>query len=269
MKNITLIVLAGGEGKRFWPFSTNKALFPFFGLPMFAQTIADLPPEISKMIVVTSPANNDAIRLYRFPIETATVVQQEPTGMADALLACREVIHHDPILIVNADDAFDSSLVSQVCATDAFGAIPGWKPSLHGPFGYIVFEGHKPKGIVEKPGSGNEPSPYIDIVCDYLRDGGEFIDEIAKTKSAKDDVFEKAMTSLMARHEFTFVPYTGTFAPLKYPWHVLEVMKALFEGMESHRGKNVVIQSNVIFEGFVYLEDGVKILHRKKYGYRQ
>lgn len=259
-KDVTLILLAAGNGKRFWPFTTSKVLFPFFGLPLFAHTIADA--QAAKMIIVTNPANDEVIRQYKFPIPTSTVVQKDAKGMADAVFCCRDVIKNSPIVIVNADDVIDTELLSQVMKTDAFGAIPGLKRK--GPFGYIKFDGDRPISIVEKPDAGKEPSPYAYIVCDYIRDGKEFLDEIAKTKSDRDDVFEKALTSLMARHEFAFVPYDGPFAPLKYPWHVLDVMNALFSTLESYKGKNVEIRKNVFIEGPVYIEDNVKIFENVK-----
>lgn len=259
MNDVTLIVLAGGEGKRFRPFTTSKALFPFFGLPLFAHTISDAP--VSKMIIVTNPQNDETIRSFRFPIPTSTVVQKEPKGMADAMLACSSAIS-GPILVVNADDVIDPELLSLVVNTKLFGAIPGLKRK--GPFGYISFDGVRPVGIVEKPEAGKEPSPYAEIVCHYISDGKEFLDEIAKTKSDRDDAYEKALTNLMARREFTFVPYEGNFVPLKYPRHVLDVMSILFDGIEKYKGKYVVIKSNVVIEGPVYIEDNVKIYENTK-----
>jgi UDP-N-acetylglucosamine diphosphorylase / glucose-1-phosphate thymidylyltransferase / UDP-N-acetylgalactosamine diphosphorylase / glucosamine-1-phosphate N-acetyltransferase / galactosamine-1-phosphate N-acetyltransferase len=264
MKDTTLIVLAGGEGKRFWPFTTNKALFPFFGLPLFAQTIADVPAVISRMVIVTSPVNNATIRSYHFPIDTATVMQREPKGMADALLACKEVVKNSPIVIVNVDDVFDPRLLSQICKTDAYGVIPGWKAPLHGPFGYLYLAGERVTGIVEKPEAGREPSPYANVVCHYVADGAAFITELSKTKSPADDVYEKALSNLMAQHKFIFFPYEGPLAVLKYPWHVLDVMSTLFHGMEKHKGKDVVIKEHVVIEGQVYIEDGVKIFENSK-----
>jgi bifunctional UDP-N-acetylglucosamine pyrophosphorylase/glucosamine-1-phosphate N-acetyltransferase len=259
-QDITLIVLAAGEGKRFWPFTTSKALFPFFGLPLFAHTIADAP--VSKMIIVTNPANDAIIRSYHFPIPTSTVIQKEARGMGDAMLACRGAISEDPILIVNVDDVIDPELLSQIAKSDTFGAISGLKKQ--GPFGYIKFEGNRPVGIVEKPKSGEKPGPYAYLVCDYIQNGVEFLNEIAGTDSDSDDIFEKALTNLMTRHEFTFIPYDGPFAPLKYPWHVLDVMRVLLESLDSHKGKNVEVKSNVIIEGPVYIEDNVKIFENTK-----
>lgn len=266
--DITLIVLAAGAGKRFWPITTNKALFPFLGLPMLAHVLADVPEVVTRMIIVTNPANDSAIRSFRFPIETSTVIQKEANGMADAMLACREVVGNSSILVVSADDLVDSSLIAQVILTAkksaSFGAIPGRKTLIHGPFGYLSLSGDRVTGIFEKPELGQEPSQYIELVCHYIEDGNKFFDILVKTKSTKDNVYEKALTSLMALHTFTYVPYEGDFAPLKYPWHVLDVLHLLLGEVEKHIGKNVEIKKNVIIEGSVYIEDNVKIFENTK-----
>ncbi len=260
-KGITLVVLAAGAGKRFWPLTTNKALFPFFGRPVFSHTIAEVPDGVSRMIIVTSPANNSAIRAFDFPIETATVVQKEPQGMADALLAAKDGMT-GPVLIVNVDDVIDPELLSRVMDTEAFGAIPGLKK--RGPFGYVKFEGNRPVGIVEKPTSGEEPSPYVNVVCHYIADGRALITEIEQTKSTADDRYERALTSLMGKHAFAFVPYDGPMAALKYPWHVLDAMEVFLADMKTHKGNHAVIKSNVMLEGPVYIEDNVKIFENTK-----
>ncbi len=263
-----LIVLAAGEGKRFWPFSTSKALFPFLGLPMLGHVLADVPDEVNRMIIVTNPQNDAAIREFRFPIKASTVIQKEPRGMADAILACKEVVGHSPILVVNVDDLVDSALITQVVnaakKADSFGAIPGWKTTRHVSAGYLSLSGDRVTGIIEKPDSGQEPSPYVDIVCHYIADGSEFISEIEKTKSLSDDIHEKALTNLMIRHEFAFVPYDGVYAPLKYSWHVLDVLQLLLGEVEKYKGKNVEIKSNVIIEGPVHIGDNVKIFENTK-----
>ncbi len=267
-EDITLIVVAGGAGKRLWPMTTNKALFPFFGMPLFAYTIAEVPPQIRRMVIVTSPANDRAIRAYKFPVEAATVVQKEPRGMAEAILLAREGIAGAPVVIVNVDDLIDPELLSNVIDTakknDVFGVIPGWKAPKHGSFGYLAFSAGRVTGIVEKPDAGREPSPYINVVCHYIADGSALLSEIEKTKSTGDDRYEKAITNLMGRHPFAFVPYEGSMAALKHPWNVLDCMDALFETMEKYRGKNVEIKSNVIIEGAVYIEDNVKIFENTK-----
>lgn len=268
MDDMTLIVLAGGEGKRFWPFTTSKALFPFFGVPVLTHILSDLPKEISRLIIVTSPVNDEYIRSLPFSVPASTVIQKTPNGMADAMLACREVVGNSSVIIMNSDDIVSPALLESVIATaitsDVFGVIPGLKTLKHGPFGYLAFDGNRVKGIVEKPAAGREPSQYAYLVCDYIRNGKEFMEELVKTKSTQDDVFEKALTGLMTKYEFAFVPDTGPFAPLKLPRHVLPAMDVLFTGLEKHKGKNVRIKSNVVIEGPVYIEDNVQIFENTK-----
>ncbi len=261
--NMTLIVLAGGVGKRFWPLTTSKALFPFFGSPLFAHTIGDVPEAVSQMIIVTNPANDAAVRSFRFPIPTSTVVQKEPKGMGNAILAARDGIT-GPVLIVNVDDVVDPELLSRVVNTKAFGAVPGWKPDRHLEAGYLAIENGRVQGIAEKPKEADRPSPYANIVCHYIADAGEFIAELATTAGGTDDVYERALTKLMARREFQFVPYDGHFAPLKYPWNVLDALAIFLDTMPAHKGKNVWIGKNVIIDGPVFLEDNVKIFENTK-----
>jgi bifunctional N-acetylglucosamine-1-phosphate-uridyltransferase/glucosamine-1-phosphate-acetyltransferase GlmU-like protein len=89
-------------------------------------------------------------------------------------------------------------------------------------------------------------------------------DEIEKTESDTDDVFEKAVSVLMKNHVFMMHPYKGEDATLKYPWHVLDMMDQLFPYIRSHTGKNAVIHPSVIIKGEVYIDDDVKILEHTK-----
>ena len=134
----------------------------------------------------------------------------------------------------------------------------------HGPYGYFSFSGDRVTGIVEKPLSGAEPSPYANIVCHYIGDGRVFLEELGHTKSTADNIYEIALTSLMSRHSFSFLPYEGPMAGLKYPWNVLDVMNVLFDGLETYKGKNVRVKSNVVIEGPVFIEDNVKIFENSK-----
>lgn len=267
MKGITLIVLAAGEGKRFSPFTTSKALVPFFGLPLFAHVVDQLPKDITNMIIVTNPQNDYIIRSFHFPIPTSTVIQQEPMGMGDAVLRCRSAIN-GPILIVNVDDIVDPGLFGEVLNVakkeDLPGAIAGFKTHEYKDYGYLDIRNNTVVGIIEKPGEGKTPSPYINVVVHYIEDGPGFIAVLAQTKSARDDIYEQAMTTFLQRHPFAFVPYEGPLGTLKYPWNTLDVMDLLLTDLTSYKGKNVTIKSGVILEGPVFIEDNVKIFEHTK-----
>ena len=68
----------------------------------------------------------------------------------------------------------------------------------------------------------------------------------------------------MTKETFVMVVFEGSFASLKYPWNILDIMDILFQRLSPHQGKNVEIKSNVVIEGPVYISDNVKIFENSK-----
>ena len=88
---------------------------------------------------------------------------------------------------------------------------------------------------------------------------------IASSDSKSDDIYEQALSSLMAEHRFTLIPHEGRFVSLKYPWHILDVMSyVLAHGLQPGRGKHVDIKNNVSLEGPVYIGNNVRIFENTK-----
>ncbi|OGG11273.1 hypothetical protein A2Z00_02185, partial [Candidatus Gottesmanbacteria bacterium RBG_13_45_10] len=245
------------------------ALFPFLGNPLISYAIRSaITKGTSRLVVVTNEKNNQSIQSMQVPIKLTTVIQKSFHGMADAVLSCASEIGNSSLVLVNADDAFDSTLVTDVVqkgdTTEAFGILPGWKTEQYLPLGYLAIEGETIRRIEEKPPEGKQPSQYITLVCHYIRDSDRLISEIKKTQSENDDVYEKALSSLMQSQSFLMMPYKGDFASLKYPWHVLDVLDFLLKRIGEYRGKHVEVKSNVTIEGPVYIEDNVTICENTK-----
>lgn len=268
-KDLIAVVLAGGMGNRFWPFSTDKILFPFLGKPVVEYSVQSvLPSEVTKVVVITNEQNNTFMSHVHFPVPTVTVIQRNPRGMADAILSAASELQNSALLIVNGDDVTDPELLAKIVKkgeeTGVFGVIPGFRPDGYFPGGYLILEDDKVKGIVEKPPVGSEPSEYVGMLGHYISDSMELLDELHGTASELDDVYEKAITTLMNRHTFLLLKHEGQFASLKYPWHVLDVMDVLLARIKLHKGKNVEIKSNVTIEGEVYIDDDVRIFENTK-----
>lgn len=268
-KQLVAVVLAAGSGSRFWPFTTNKILLPFFGKPFFDYSVRDvLPSEVTRVVIIASEPISDYFKRATFSVPHDIVIQKDARGMADAILSAQTRISGASLLILNADDIFDRTLLSGVLATaqksQASGVIPGWQPQQYFPGGYLKLKGDQVTDIIEKPGPGNEPSLYAATLGHYIDDGDSLLDALKVTTSEHDDVYEKALTSLMKTSRFVMHPYDGPFASLKYPWHVLDCMQILFGKLKSHRGQNVQIKNNVIIEGDVWIGDNVKIFENTK-----
>lgn len=268
-KELVALVLAGGEGKRFWPLSTNKVLFPFFGKPLLNFSAIDvLPAEVTRVVVVVSPQNIEEVKKLKFPVPMKMVVQNLPDGMAGAILSAKSEIENCELFVINGDDVNDpgmyNEVVNQARKSDLFSVIPGWHTDRYRPLGYLALQGNKITGIAEKPGDGNEPSRFAYTVGYFIKDSDVFLRTLGQTTSKRDDEHELALSSLMAREHFAMYENRGGFATLKYPWHVLDVMDELFKRLGEHRGKDIEIKSNVTIEGKVYIEDGVKIFENTK-----
>lgn len=268
-KDLVAVILAGGEGKRFWPLSTSKVLFPFFGKPLIEYSVKQvMPKEVIRIIVVTNSNNDEAVRRFQFAVPHMSVIQKQPHGMADALLSAEGKLNDCSLLVINGDDVYDRSVYTSVIRlaekTGAFGVIPGWKTEKHMPLGYLALDGNRIKEIVEKPDQGKEPSQYVELLGHYISDSNLLFVELRKTRSDQDDVYERALSILMKENRFEMHVHNGGFAGLKYPWHVLDVMGELFKRMKPHQSNNVDVRSSVTIEGSVFIEDNVKIFEHSK-----
>lgn len=269
MNNKTIaVVLAGGSGKRWWPLTTYKALFPFWQQPMVAFVLEQLPRAgISEAVIVANP--NDAEIMSKLKIagvKTSVVVQKESKGMADAVLSAKKPIDGRSVLVMNADDLVENKLYESLKAEIQRNApfVVGRKVSTYHSAGYLKFNGDTLEAIIEKPGEGKEPSEYINLVFHYLPSPELFIQAIQKTSGDRDDLYEQALSQLIKTDGVGVVRYDGFWASLKYPWHVLDYLEYLLSHLVSTLGKNVEIRKNVHIEGAVVLGDNVKIFENSK-----
>lgn len=269
MKELVVLILAGGIGKRFSPFTTEKILFPFLGKPLVEFSVRQaIPKEASRIICITNEKNHELFRSLSFPIPHECMKQTSPTGMADAIVRASELIHGCSLLILIADDVFDPTLpqrvIQRAIETNAQAVLPGWKTDAYFPGGYLVIDSNQIKSIQEKPGEGNEPSAHVNISGHFIEDSDALLSAISSTTSEHDDMYEQALSQLMEKHTVVMEPYEGDFSSLKYPWHVLQVMDNLLSHVTDYRGEGVVIKPNVVIEGPVYLGNNVKIMEYTK-----
>ena len=111
---------------------------------------------------------------------------------------------------------------------------------------------------------GNEPSDRVNLVFHFFPELCAFTSLFKEVKSLKDDMYEQAFSLYMKDHKVCMVSYDGLWAPLKYPWHVLDVNAMLLSQLPPKIGRNVEIKKNVILEGNVYIEDNVTIYENTK-----
>lgn len=267
MKNLTAVILAAGLGRRFWPLS-EKVMFPFLGKPFLAHVLGSLPKEITKAVIVASPSNEFALKSLKLSFPVKIMVQEKPQGMGDALLTAQKELTDASLLVINGDDITEPSIFHGVLekakSSHAFGVIPGRKTVTYQDLGYVSLKGNKVHGIIEKPGKGNEPSKFIFIVSYFVRDSDQLIEALKQTKTERGDHHEKALSLLMQSHPLEFYEHKGQFASLKYPWHVLDVLRMLLQSVTPYKGTGVTVKNNVTIEGPVWIGDHATIYENTK-----
>ncbi|MDO8573566.1 MAG: sugar phosphate nucleotidyltransferase [Candidatus Daviesbacteria bacterium] len=260
-----IIVLAGGEGKRMWPIQTDKCLIPFLGKPLLYHNLkqikfhlegvkAHLPGELDSFVIVVSPQIKEEVSkiAQSLDLNFQIAVQNEPKGMADAILSAKELIEGE-ILIINAEDILDVSAFKGNFEGDVL--LTGLKVDKYFPGGYIKATGNSVQAIVEKPEEGNEPSDLVKLVVDYFKDGKKLVEYLEKVedpeRSRRDDVYEKALGRMISDGlDVKFSKYEGTWIPLKYPWHILDIT-AYFLSQITTKDKIVIEEGAKVFEGAV------------------
>ena len=248
MSQPTVLVLAGGASNRFWPLRDKPLLRlgAYTLLERHLRQLADLGCE--RFVVVARPETSAAVESMADGIgEVRVVIQAEARGMADAVLAARPALDEfgdGPLYVTQAQDVVENILHAEMLHAWArreawAGLIAGVKVSEYFPGGYLTLKGQRVTGVAEKPGAGNEPSDLVNLVAHIYASSFDLLTVIEDEAQhhGRDDVYERALTRLMAMGEFRAHVYEGRWQALKYPWHTLDVMAMLLElwqrGLES------------------------------------
>ncbi len=258
---ITAVFLCGGIGKRMFPLMEDKFMFRFLG-----KTLLEHQLEIARkagirdFVVIANPYNIERIKQVINSDNMQYAVQREPNGMADALLSAKELLLGKEILIINPNDIFESSAYENITKVDAESCILGYEVDDYFPGGYLVADGDKVKGIIEKPGKGNEPSNLVNIVVHLHRDTETLFRTLESISSSSDDVYEKSLDKIAKSGSIKVARYSGKWVPIKYPWHILAAMEHFLATAKQGIADNTKISGKATIEGNVIIDDNVRVL---------
>ncbi len=265
-----VLLLAAGRSKRMKPVS-DKNFLNFLGKPLIWHQVDMLVRNGLKEIVIVGGAHNlEALRSYDFGFGDDVSIEfceQEALddGMKGAVESSFEMVKDDEVLIMSSNDVVDDSAFEAMNAAveggeaDAF--ILGKKVESYFPGGYLETDSDGYiHNIVEKPGEGNEPSDLVNLVLHYYSDPGALMEALKSCESEEDDKYEVAMADMMkAGVKFKAVSYDGPWHPIKFPWHVQNVFRFLFEKAEKGVSDGAKVAGSAVINGEVIIEDGVKI----------
>lgn len=258
-----ILILAGGDGTRFWPLE-KKTYYPFLNRPLITYLVEKVKEYSEKTIIVV---NRDyASILEELHLDNVDIIIQdsEIPGMGGAIDSCKNVIKGST-LILNAEDIFDYTVLSKY-----FSLIETQSPQIiflakkidkYFPGGYFRFENDQIVEIIEKPDPDKIPSRMTKLVADYFSDFSLLTDVLSKVKTDSDDYYEKALSMLLLQEiKVLHVDYEGYWHTLKYPWDVLPMMNFFLREIKSDLiHKNVTISKNAVIIPPVYISANVKI----------
>jgi NDP-sugar pyrophosphorylase family protein len=269
--NIKTVILCGGLGKRMFPVKTDKSLLKFNGIPLIIHQIsAAQKAGLREFILVCNQYNHEELKTIINNITGINAyfyIQKNTAGMADAILTCSAKIGNTPFILVSSNDVFDTSAYTSLlhkysADTDCNAFITARKVDRYFPGGYLSIDDNgNIKSIIEKPNPGKEPSDLINIVLHLHTEPEVLIKYLGTTSSNRDDVYENTLNIMLNNnYKMKAVEYQDIWHAIKYPWHILDVMKYFLDKIEERKSRKTEISDKATIIGKVIIEDNVKIL---------
>jgi len=264
-----VVFLCGGIGKRMFPITEDKFLLDFMGNPLLAHQV-ELARQagLEDFVIIANPGNISQVKDITASIKGAGfqfVLQEQPLGIADALKAAAPLLD-SAVIVVNPNDVFDSSaytiLLNAYKKQSASSYILGFHVKQYFPGGYLaVNERDELTRIVEKPEPGTEPGDLVNILLHLHTDIHKLFEYIDIVQTTRDDVYECALDG-MARHAYKIqvVRYDGFWAPIKYPWHIFDIVKYFLDGSRRKVPPSAAVSVNATVAGNVVMGENVRIL---------
>jgi len=97
------------------------------------------------------------------------------------------------------------------------------------------------------------------LVLHFHKNPKELISALKEVSSDKDDRYEVALNKLMKKQNFTAIPYDGYWQPVKFPWHVLDLMNHYLDTCEGTIDPSAEIADSAVIRGNVTIAAGVKV----------
>lgn len=257
------ILLAAGRSKRVKPIE-DKNLLKFFGLTLIEHQLNRLKcAGFDEILIVAGSHNIEKIRELAKPFNAKVFEQKDlEEGMAGAILSIEKEVENEEIFIVSGNDMVDIAAyeaMKKAMNSQADSYLLAYQVAQYFPGGYLQVEGNKITGIVEKPGAGNEPSNLVNIVLHIHRNPARLFAALKQALSSRDDRYELALNELMKDQNFEAVPYLGYWQPIKFSWHVLDLMRHALSTAKRSIHSSAQIAETAVIKGEVILEEGVKI----------
>jgi len=271
MKDIYVLILAGGDSSRIWPIK-DKLFINFFDKPLVYYSIAQLIRfGFNNFIIVVNNENKSKFEklINLFPnVSFLLVLQNKTKGMAGAVLSAKKFIKRKRLLIIGPSDIYEDTVFinfMNLIKNNPDGILVGTKVDKYFPGGYLTIDQDRVIKITEKPKEDSSPSNIVNFVFHYLKNSDLLIQSLEKLNSNTDDLYEKALTYLIEKGmNIKYLPYNGYWGYLKYPWHILSLTSFFLGKIKNKKLEKTFIANSAVIEGKVLIENNVKIMENVK-----
>jgi glucose-1-phosphate thymidylyltransferase len=111
------IILAGGKGTRLYPTTKAlpKCLLPIYDKPMIYYSVSTLMlAGIREILVITTPIDKERVKVLlgdgkQWGIDIVYQIQNQPNGIADALIIAEDFLDNHPCALMLGDNIFYGS----------------------------------------------------------------------------------------------------------------------------------------------------------------
>ncbi len=265
-ENMIAVVIFAGLSKRFWPLS-EKCLQHIAGRTVLEHQLSRLREGGVRDILLVGGAHNIQ-EAKMLALSHTRFVEQEDTalGMRGAFLSALPLCGDEPVLLVSGNDVVDpaayAALITAMNQPHIDGVLLAKKVSQYFPGGYLTVDDQKRiLSIVEKPGSGNEPSSLVNVVAHAHRSASVLLAALKRVRPTNDDGYELALSTLLQSHHYQALPWEGLWQPIKYPWHLLPLTHTILSQISSSSiHSSASVHPSAVLSGPVVLSEGVRIL---------
>lgn len=259
------VVLAGGKSSRFIPYnqSHSKLAIRLMGRSIIGWTLLSLTKSgISEIVVVVgsqTPVLKNVITDFKQnnpDLNIRLVVQEQPKGMADAILSAKKLLS-DRFLVINGSQFDADSLITQLKQVQSPVVISvktTQKPWL---YGIVETDGDRAVSLVEKP--ANCKAPAKRVVSAYILTK-KFIDFMAD-KPSSDYLLEETLNEWMKTHQVKVTQINQITPSLKYSWDLLDIKNLLFDRVDLKISSSAKISKTAVIEGDIYIGDKALVSH--------
>ncbi len=188
------ILLAGGSGTRLYPLTIpiTKQLLPVYDKPMIYYPLATLMlAGIREILIITTPQDQPQFKKLlgdgsQIGISLTYAIQDQPRGLAEALIIGESFIGNDTVCLILGDNIFYGYSLGQTIRTaiesNNGATVFGYQVKDPERYGVVEFNKKgKPKNIVEKP---KKPKSNYAVTGLYVYDSS--VVKIAKSLHPSD-----------------------------------------------------------------------------------